>query len=488
MLDFTGRRVLIVGDVMLDVYCEGSVARVSPEAPVPVVLMSAQRHVPGGAANVAANVASLGADAHLVGVVGEDDNARLLHRIMGGRFPAVALGDIVVAPQRPTTTKTRIIGNNAQVVRLDHEHAAPLDAETERQLLDRVEAALPHCDVVVLSDYAKGVCTDAVIRGVIARATKARKPLLVDPKRRDFSVYAGATIIKPNLKELEAATHPIEADDEAVERAARSAAILTGASIIVTRSERGMSFIEAEGPAIHIPTAARTVFDVSGAGDTVMAALAVALNPDAPAEGAAHALAIANAAAGIVVAKAGTATVSTAEIAAEMARPSQLAGRSSAKIATRAQARAIAAGWRAQGLVVGFTNGCFDLLHPGHIQLLERSAEACDRLIVGLNTDASVSRLKGPTRPVQNETARAQVMAALGMVDLVVLFEEDTPAEIVAELLPQALMKGADYTVETVVGADTVIAHGGRVVLIDLVPDNSTTALVKRAMNGAAPQ
>ncbi len=483
MLDFSKRRVLIVGDVMLDVYCEGTVARVSPEAPVPVVLMSNQRHVPGGAANVAANVASLGATAHLVGVCGEDPDADHLRRIMADRFPSVSLAEMVVARGRPTTTKTRIVGNNAQVVRLDREQSAPLDRPVEDALLAQVEAALPHCDIVVLSDYAKGVCTDAVIRGVIARAAKAGKPLLVDPKRRDFSIYAGATIIKPNLKELEAATHPTDAGDESVERAARAATALTGASVIVTRSERGMSYVGAEGPAIHIPTAARTVFDVSGAGDTVMAALAVALNPAEPGEGAAHALAIANAAAGIVVAKAGTATVSTAEIAVEMARPAQ-AGGSAAKIATRAQARAIAAAWRAQGLVVGFTNGCFDLLHPGHVQLLERSAQACDRLVVGLNTDASVSRLKGPSRPVQSEQARARVMAALGAVDLVVLFDEDTPAQIISEILPEALMKGADYTVETVVGADTVIAHGGRVVLIDLVPESSTTALIRRANAG----
>lgn len=485
MLDFSKRRVLIVGDVMLDIYCEGSVTRVSPEAPVPVVLMSAQRHVPGGAANVAANVARLGASAHLVGVIGDDADADHLLRIMATRFPAVSLAEMVTAQGRPTTTKTRIVGNNAQVVRLDREQSAPLKPAAEDALLAHVDSALPHCDIVVLSDYSKGVCTDAVIRGVIARTAQAGKPLLVDPKRRDFSIYAGATILKPNLKELEAATQATDAGDESVERAARAATALTGASIIVTRSERGISYVGADGPAIHIPTAARTVFDVSGAGDTVMATLAVALNPAEPGKGAAHALAIANAAAGIVVAKAGTATVSTAEIAAEMARPAQ-AGGSAAKIATRAQAQAIAAAWRAQGLVVGFTNGCFDLLHPGHVQLLERSAETCDRLIVGLNTDASISRLKGPTRPVQSEEARARVMAALGVVDLVVLFGEETPAEIIKELLPEALMKGADYTVETVAGADTVMAHGGRVVLIDLVPDNSTTALVRRAMNGVA--
>jgi D-beta-D-heptose 7-phosphate kinase / D-beta-D-heptose 1-phosphate adenosyltransferase len=220
---------------------------------------------------------------------------------------------------------------------------------------------------------------------------------------------------------------------------------------------------------------------VSGAGDTVIAALAVAINPVDPSEGVAHAMAVANTAAGLVIAKAGTATVTAAEIAAEMARPTEIGARSAAKIVSRAQARAIAASWRDQGLTVGFTNGCFDLLHPGHVQLLERSADGCDRLIVALNTDDSVSRLKGSSRPVQRENARAQVMAALGMVDLVVLFGEETPAEIIEELLPDALMKGADYTVDKVVGADTVIGKGGRVILIDLVPASSTTALIERA-------
>jgi D-beta-D-heptose 7-phosphate kinase / D-beta-D-heptose 1-phosphate adenosyltransferase len=485
MLDFSRRRVLIVGDVMLDIYCEGSVARVSPEAPVPVVVLSAERHVPGGAANVAANVGALGASAELVGVVGRDNNAALLRRVLEREFPTLSLEHMVVAERRPTTTKTRVIGNKAQVVRLDREPSEPLDAEVEEELLAHVEAALPDCDVVVLSDYAKGVCTDRVIRGVVARARAAEKPLLVDPKRRDFRVYAGAAIIKPNLKELEMATRPTDGGDAEVERAARDVAAATGAGVVVTRSERGMSYVDAAGTAIHIPTAARSVFDVSGAGDTVMATLAVVLDAADPAANMAHALAVANAAAGIVVAKAGTSTVSAAEIAAEMARPAQVSARSAVKIATRQQARVITRGWRAQGLQVGFTNGCFDLVHPGHVQLLERSAEACDRLVVGLNTDASVRRLKGPARPVQDEDARARVMAALGMVDLVVLFDEDTPDEIVRELLPSVLVKGGDYTVDTVVGADTVIAHGGKVELIDLVPDRSTSALVRRAR--AAP-
>lgn len=483
MLDFSNRRVLIVGDVMVDVYCEGSVARVSPEAPVPVVVMSSQRYVLGGAANVAANVATLGATAHLVGVIGADAEGEALRDLLRSQFPSVSIASLLVLPSRPTTTKTRVIGNKAQVVRLDREDLKALDSSVEDALLESFEAALPSCDVVVLSDYAKGVCSDAVIRSAIARARRAGKPVLVDPKRPGFEVYAGATIIKPNLRELEIATQPTDGSDVSVEQAARLAASQTGASIIVTRSDRGMSYVGVGMPAVHIPTAARTVFDVSGAGDTVMAVLAVALDTREPSAGVAHALTIANAAAGIVVAKAGTATVSTGEIAAALANPKGGGHQSATKIATRAQARAISKAWGAQGLTVGFTNGCFDLLHPGHVQLLEQSAAVCDRLIVGLNTDASVQRLKGPTRPIQRELARARVMAAMQAVDLVVLFDEDTPEKLIQEVMPQALIKGADYTVDTVVGADTVIANGGRVVLVDLLPKTSTTALISRAVD-----
>lgn len=480
MIDVSKRRVLIVGDIMLDVYNEGTVSRVSPEAPVPVVLMSNEKYVPGGAANVAANVASLGAAADLIGVLGRDLQADLLSVMMQSRFPRVALSHVLRSEHRTTTTKTRVVGNNAQIVRLDRENSSPLERVDEEQLLEAVSQRISECDVVVLSDYAKGVCTDMVIRGVIELASTARKPLLIDPKRRNFSIYAGATIIKPNLKELEAASHLTDGEDVSVELAARTIVDQTGASVIVTRSERGMSYIGATPNAIHIPTSARTVFDVSGAGDTVMATIAVSLNHDSPSDNIAHVLAIANAAAGIVVGKAGTATVTPEEIEAEMISIDKHPSRSASKIVSRVNARAIAAAWKAQGLTVGFTNGCFDLLHPGHIQILEQSASVCDRLIVGLNCDKSVARLKGPSRPVQHENARARVMAALGVVDVVVLFEEDTPAEIIREILPDVLIKGADYTVETVIGADEVINAGGRVVLVDLVPNSSTTALLLR--------
>lgn len=475
-MNFKTVSVLVVGDAMLDIYCEGTVSRVSPEAPVPVVLLKAERAVPGGAANVAANIAALGARADLVCVLGADGHAAWLRTLMHQNFATVSLDHMIETDDRPTTTKTRIIGNAAQVVRLDREQAGFIDIELEDALLARVAARLPACDTVILSDYAKGVCSDRVITEVIRLARAAGKPLLVDPKRRDFSIYRGATIIKPNTRELEAASGLPCGDDAGVEAAAARVTAMTGAALIVTRSERGMSYCAADG-ALHIPTVARKVFDVSGAGDTVIAALALALRTG---ETPAHALAYANAAAAVVVGKVGTATVTHDEVEQEIARARPLRPASQGKIVDRARARDLAALWRAEGHVIGFTNGCFDLLHPGHVDLLEQSAAQCDRLIVALNTDASVRRLKGPTRPVQTQAARATLMAALGMVDMVVLFDEDTPREIIADLRPDVLVKGADYTLDTVVGADLVMAGGGRVHLARLVPDNSTTGLIAR--------
>lgn len=483
MFDASGKRVLILGDIMLDVYSEGAVARVSPEAPVPVVLLRDEKFVPGGAANVAANVAALGANAELIGVIGQDAYGDRLLETLSSSFDRIDLAHLVRVDSRPTTTKTRVIGNRAQVARLDREDASPLGREIEDRVIEAARLRLPFCDVVVVSDYSKGVCTDRVLRGVIKLASSANKPLLVDPKRTDFSIYRGATIIKPNLKELEAATCSSDGSDLSVEKAAESLAVLTGADLVVTRSEKGMSYISASCAPIHIPTAARNVFDVSGAGDTVMAALAVLLNFNNSSEGIAHALSLANAAAGVVVGKQGTATVTPQEIS-KYINAERIKKLTAEKIVTRSEAKSISDSWRSQGLMVGFTNGCFDLLHPGHIQLLEKSAENCDRLIVALNSDLSVSRLKGPHRPVQKQNARARVMAALGMVDLVVIFEEETPAELIEELMPEILIKGSDYTLETVVGANVVTRAGGQVLLVDLIPDSSTTALIHKSSGG----
>jgi D-beta-D-heptose 7-phosphate kinase/D-beta-D-heptose 1-phosphate adenosyltransferase len=330
---------------------------------------------------------------------------------------------------------------------------------------------------VVLSDYAKGVLTDAIVRGAIDAARAAGKPVIVDPKSRHFARYDGATLIKPNRKEAAEATGITDASDEASEEA--GAAILAMApaleAALVTRGGAGMTLsVRGQAP-VHLPASAVEVFDVSGAGDTVAATLALAVAAGASLSDAAR---LANLAAGLVVAKLGTDVVTAAELTA-LAAPAEV------KIADRDHARDIVAGWRARGLTVGFTNGCFDLLHPGHVSLLDQAKAACDRLIVGLNTDASVSVLKGPTRPVQKEQARATVLASLSSVDLVVLFGEETPLELIKAFHPDVLVKGADYTVETVVGSDVVLGYGGKVLLADLKQGQSTTALIGR-MNAQA--
>ncbi|MFV3075389.1 D-glycero-beta-D-manno-heptose-7-phosphate kinase [Niveispirillum fermenti] len=469
-----GARVAIVGDVMLDRFVYGDIDRISPEAPVPVLKLHHRREMLGGAGNVAANAASLGATTLLAALVGAD--------AAGDR-----IGDLVAAlpgattrlgrrAAGPTTVKTRIVARQQQMLRLDEEEIAPpTPAETEA-LLTGVGAVLPGFDVLLLSDYAKGVLAGDMAPRLIAAAHGAGKPVIVDPKGHDFGRYAGADLVTPNLGELRQASGlPCDGDEEVV-TAARS---LIGrhriGAIIVTRSEHGMSVVTADG-AEHLPAQAREVFDVSGAGDTVAALLACALARGVPLTVAAR---LANVAAGIVVGKLGTAQVTPGELALTLHQ--QEAGDPvAAKIADRPLAAARTAQWREGGLVVGFTNGCFDLLHPGHLSLLRQARAACDRLVVGINDDTSVRRLKGPQRPIQPLQARAAVLAALQVVDLVVPFAEDTPLDLIQALRPALLVKGADYRVDQVVGADFVQSHGGRVLLADLQAGFSTTSTVAR--------
>jgi D-beta-D-heptose 7-phosphate kinase/D-beta-D-heptose 1-phosphate adenosyltransferase len=463
--------LLVVGDAMLDVYVNGAVERVSPEAPVPVLRHSGDREVAGGAANVAANIARLGAAVRLIAPVGEDREAGRLAALLQGA--AVAF-DAIVDSSRPTSVKTRVMSGAHQLLRVDREHIRPIAAALEDALLARVAAALPQAQALVLSDYAKGALTDRVLRGAIEGARARGALIFVDPKRRDFSAYAGATLITPNRGELAAATGLACDSDDDIEAAARKIIQATGAAILVTRSDKGMSYI-AEGAApIHMATKARQVFDVSGAGDTVIAAVACCRVNGLPIE---QTMRIANLAAGVVVGKAGAATVSWEELREDEDLPSPMR---KGALASREEAMAIRDHWRREGLAVGFTNGCFDLLHPGHIATLRYAARHCDRLIVGLNSDASTARLKGPARPIQNEQARAGVLGAIHCVDLVVLFEEDTPQGLIAALRPDALIKGADYADDEIVGADIVKAAGGRVLRAPLLDGLSTSGLIAR--------
>lgn len=474
-------RIVVLGDIMLDGYIRGSVSRISPEAPVPVLRFVEESETAGGAANVALNLRALGAEPFLIGVVGHDDTAQRLSGLLGQQGIAA---DLVPSSDRPTTIKTRIqAAQRQQMLRIDREVTGPVPAAVEEALVRRVGAALEGARALILSDYGKGCLTDGVLAGAIAAARAAGVPVLVDPKRPDFTAYAGASYIKPNLSELAAASGLDCSTDAAAALAARSLVARTGASILLTRSERGMTLYAVDGTEeVSLPTAAREVFDVSGAGDTVIAAFALALTGEA---GVRQAMRVANIAAGIVVSKAGTATVSRAEVEAElMRRPSKAVPSARTAILTREAVADQVRRWQAAGLSVGFTNGCFDLLHPGHIAILRGAAAECDRLVVGLNTDASVQRLKGPTRPIQSEAARAEVIAAIGVVDAVTLFDEDTPLELVRVLMPDVLVKGGDYTEDQIVGADLVKAAGGKVARIALLDGHSTTRLVAKSRNG----
>jgi len=492
-LDGFGRvRVLVLGDIMLDRYVYGAVERISPEAPIPVLRVERERVMPGGAGNVARNVAALGAGVTLIGLVGDDDAGRALARLLADA-PAVEQA-LVTDAGRQTTQKTRFVAGTQQLLRTDGETTAWASEAAARRLLDAVDRHLGAADVVVLSDYAKGVLSDAVLSGAIARAKAAGKPVIADPKNVDFRRYRGVDLLTPNRHEIAAAVRQTvpgatrdpgfaggyaEASDDAWAAEAAHATMRDCgiAAVLVTRGERGMTLVQDAATARHLRAEAREVFDVSGAGDTTVATLAVTLAAGADLATAAE---LANLAAGIVVGRVGTAQVSRADLATAL--QARAAGASSeAKIAEPATAQERVAAWRRGGHArIGFTNGCFDLIHPGHVALLTQARGACDRLIVGLNSDASVRRLKGPDRPIQPESARAIVLASLGSVDLVVPFGEDTPIELIRALRPDVLVKGADYRADQVVGGEFVQSYGGRVLLVPIVPGNSTTGTVAR--------
>ena len=472
------RTVLCVGDLMLDEFVYGEVSRISPEAPAPVMAVQRSEADIGGAGNVARNIASLGARCLFVGLVGDDEaGARLRARLAQESLIESVL---VCDPVRPTTRKVRFVSEHfsTHMLRADWELATPASAETEQKLIDAILPLLPRADIVLLSDYAKGVLTARVIRHVIDAARRLGKPVIVDPKSANLAIYRGATLLKPNRKEFAEATRSRADTEKGIADAAQEIMQVADCeAVLVTQGERGMTLVPRHGDAIHVPGLAVKVRDVSGAGDTVAAALAVTLAAGADRE---TSLRMANAAAAVAVGKKGAAVVTTAELRRKILPHAFLAAEEKI-VATPGELDARLAEWRKQDLRIGFTNGCFDILHPGHVKLLTAARGACDRLIVGLNSDASVKRLKGENRPVQDERARSEVLAALEAVDLVVLFEEDTPIALITQVRPNVLVKGADYTREQVVGHEIVEAHGGEVRLVELLPGASTTSLVDRA-------
>jgi D-beta-D-heptose 7-phosphate kinase/D-beta-D-heptose 1-phosphate adenosyltransferase len=468
--------IVCVGDLMLDEFVYGEVSRISPEAPAPILAVRRNELTVGGAGNVARNIAALGARCIFLGVVGEDDASRTLMRALAAE-PLIE-PHIVVDARRPTTRKVRFVSEHhaTHLLRAEWELEEPLDAKTEKALIDRTLAALPRAGSVVLSDYAKGTLTPRVIRAVIEAANASGIPIIIDPKAVDYSIYRGATVVKPNRKELSEATRRrADSDADVIAAALELNGVLGTDAVVVSLSDAGLMLVPANGAAIHVPAYPVKLGDTSGAGDTVVAALAVLLATNAGYEPAVRA---ANAAAAVVVGKRGTATVSAAELRSRILPAASLAPEEKVVFDWSVLDQRLAA-WR--DLRIGFTNGCFDLLHPGHIKLLSETRAACDRLIVGLNGDASVRRLKGEGRPLQEVHARAEVLAALEAVDLVVVFDQDTPLELIRRVRPKVLAKGGDYRHEEVVGHELVESDGGEVILVDLMPGFSTSKIVRRS-------
>ncbi len=471
--------VLCIGDLMLDDFVYGEVSRISPEAPAPVIAVQREEIVIGGAGNVARNIAALGAKCIFIGIVGNDE-AGTICKASFSKYPGIS-PNLVPDPSRPTTRKLRFVSEHfsTHLLRADWEEARPATGQVEKAIIDRALKILPRVSAVVLSDYAKGVLTEKVIRAVIDRAAKLNKPVIVDPKGLDYAIYRGATLITPNRKELgDAAHHPVKTHEQVAAAASKLAKLTGSSAVLVTLSEDGMLLQVKGRKPIHAPSYPVKVRDVSGAGDTVVAVLSVLLALGADFEAAMRA---ANAAASVAVGKRGTAVVTADELRQRILPPAALA--TEEKIVRNVKdLDAQLKEWRVQDLRIGFTNGVFDLLHPGHIRVLAQARAACDRLVVGLNSDASVRRLnKGSERPLQSEQARAEVLAGLEAVDLVAIFNEDTPLELIKRVRPNVLVKGSDYHGKTVVGREIVEAGGGEVILVDLVPGHSTTSIVRRS-------
>ncbi len=471
--------IVVVGDVMLDHYVFGRVERISPEAPIQVLRANREEERPGGAASVATNLVALGADARIVGYIGDDAVATALRWLLEEH--GVDSAGLVAVADRGTTLKTRMIagraGGNQQVLRVDREDVSPFEPGHEEQLLAAFETALDGAACVVISDYAKGVLSWNVSQGVVKRARAAGVPVVVDPKGKDFARYEGATVVTPNRKETIEATGVQLIDRAAILDAGRKLLDIAGVdAAVVTLDKDGIALVTRDGDARVVPTTPRSVHDPTGAGDVVVAALGLGL---AEGLGLYEAVLLANAAGGVEVSKVGAVPVTREEVS--IALGSRPVG--SHRVVTVGELSEALQRERAAGRVIVFTNGCFDILHAGHVRYLDAARSEGDVLVVGLNSDASVTRLKGAGRPVNSQADRAEMLSSLASVDYVVPFEEDTPAALVEAVQPDVLVKGEDYRDKVVVGSDFVEARGGRVVLVPLLAGRSTSDLVDRIRN-----
>jgi D-beta-D-heptose 7-phosphate kinase / D-beta-D-heptose 1-phosphate adenosyltransferase len=470
---WSNMRLLVIGDVMIDKYIRGDVLRISPEAPVPIVKADHTSYQPGGAANVAINLARLGAKVQLIGFTGGDEDERLLLESLRS---AGVVPRCTQCAGFPTVSKLRILGARQQMLRVDFERIGPRPVQDQDRLIEAALSALPQSDAIILSDYAKGALNERVCQAVISEARRLEIPILVDPKSADFSIYRGATTICPNFGELSRALRIESGDLEAVfDAAEQSLDKLNVEFITATMSERGIALLR-RGDRFQDPAAAREVFDVSGAGDTVIAVLGLSLASKLRPEVGIH---LANLAAGVVVGKVGTVPIERHELLAALTPEVGLQAQS--KIVSAAELVTRVALWRKQGERVVFTNGCFDLLHIGHITLIEQARRLGDRLIIAINSDASISTLKGPNRPVVGQNERARVLAALGAVDAVVIFEQPTPLQLIVATRPDVLVKGGDYKPETIVGAQEVQSWQGQVRIVPTVKGFSTTRLIEKS-------
>ena len=463
--DFSRTNVVVAGDVMLDRYLFGSTGRISPEAPVPVVHVQETDDRPGGAANVAVNLATLGVSTRLLGVVGEDAAAASLESILSQHG---IVCEFARAKDRPTITKTRVQSRGQQLIRLDEENVAAMPGDAMAKALGK---SLDGAGAVVLSDYGKGTLSD--VRGLINACRDAAIPALVDPKGTDFSKYRGASLITPNQSEFEAVAGVCETDDELVRYARQMIDELDLAAVLITRSEKGMLLVEDGAEPVFLSTQAREVYDVTGAGDTVIATLAGAL---ASGQDLASAAALANLAAGLVVRKIGVAAVTPGEISAWLHQRGQ-GGRG---LVALDQLRAMVTESHDRNERVIMTNGCFDVLHAGHVAYLEEAKSLGDRLIVAVNDDDSVMRLKGESRPINTLEDRLLVLAGLAAVDWVIPFSEDTPAALIAQVLPDVLVKGGDYVPEEIAGAKEVLQNGGEVRVLSFRDGHSSSRIIDK--------